>query len=185
MQLFNATIEGWETVEEEKKQFIKGVNVATRKALVYVSSELVAKLQQHIQTDVYNAYTPRVYKRRSDNPSLGLPLPDKAYFYTPIPNNGRLEFEYLPSGDHQNPDWVTRHGDELIRQLQNGYKYITEIEGEEVTKEVPARPFWDNFFEEQMNGGLTSAFINGMLMQQISVQKEHNDFKPDQPDPNL
>ena len=118
-------------------------------ALGVVGSEMTVGLQRHVMEDWYYVYKPYVYKRRTDDPSLGTPLGDGANISSEVSGHS-LTFTYTPTGEHQNGAWSDRHGDELIEWIQEGGTGI------------PPRPFWNNFLEEQRNGEIMNAFILGM-----------------------
>ncbi len=131
--------------ETEKKFIEKQIPVA----LDMVGAEMKANLQTHIMDDWYHRYSPKQYKRRTDLAALGTALGDEKNMT--VERRGQfLYFDYSPTGEHQNDAWHDRDGDELIAWIQQG------------SGEIPPRPFWNNFLEEQKNGGIIGSFIGGM-----------------------
>lgn len=120
-------------------------------ALEGVGSEMIRDLQEHIHQDWYEPWKPRVYKRRTDNPSLGTPLGSEKNISVSVINN-RLDFVYAPSGEYGGKGFDdVRNGDELITALQTG---------KDLWGEPPPRPFWNNFVEEQKNEKIMQNFAN-------------------------
>ena len=140
-----------------------------------VGSELIKDLQSHIEKDVYDAYDPRAYPRRKDNPKFGTSLVDKKNFYA-MAKGEYLEFNYYPDGTHRGTrkdtlgyaDSESRtdgdipikpnpvHGDVLINRIQTGKGYDWNADNPD--DGPPPRPFWNNFVEEEFNGKLVQHF---------------------------
>lgn len=121
-------------------------------ALEHVGREMQLNLIKHIEKDVYAKYSPQDYERRSENNSLGLPLTSRENIMT-ITKGNNLTFRYVPTGQYKGEgSWKIRHGDELIKAIETG-----ELEGD-----APKRPFFQNFIDEQLYGGIMNSFIDGM-----------------------
>lgn len=154
----NVKIEG---LDEEIKDEIAKIEKDIPIALEGVGSGMIRDLQEHIQQDWYEPWQPKVYKRRTDNPSLGTPLgSDKNMSVYVDKFTKSLGFVYDPTGWHEigilHNGWYPpeegfrRDGNELIESIQTG-----RLEGG-----PPPRPFWNNFVEEQKNEKIIENFIN-------------------------
>ena len=146
-------------------------------AMPNVVNDAQDTLKRHIDKDVYSAYTPTVYKRRSDNESYGTPL-NNMLMYTkeisPVGGNvgGKLvvtsRLYYNPTGVHTVKKWSSSgsskkgilnvDGNDLINRIEKkspGYNWGNDI--------VPARPFWQEFVTEMVQGGeFEKAFVSEM-----------------------
>lgn len=120
-------------------------------ALEGVGSEMIRDLQEHIQQDWYKPWQPKVYKRRTDNPSLGTPLGSVENISVSVKGKV-LDFDYTPTGEYKGTGFEEeRNGDELITSLQTGKGLWGNLE---------PRPFWNYFVEEQKNEKIMQSFIN-------------------------
>ena len=112
-------------------------------------------LKRHIVKDVYEAYSPTVYKRRSKNSSLGTPLSDMDAYSTVIEPaggnvNGNLQVTsrlvYNPQGGHKVQKWHDQDYNSLIGRIEKkspAYTWGNDI--------VPERPFWQEFISEMID----------------------------------
>lgn len=128
-----------------------------KKALTEVNADMQDLLKKHIETDVYKAYKPKVYERRSKGTSLGTPLSNMqgnvAFEATeaqvaPQGVGAQTRFQYLPTGEHSVQAWSGTDGDALIGRIERKsppYDWGNE--------KIPERPFLQNFFEELIEGG--------------------------------
>lgn len=149
MSFFSVAISGLESIDEDFQAEEKKIERQIPSALHFVGSEMIVNLKKHIYEDWYKKYTPKVYERRTDDPSLGQGL--RSLDYMDVQVSGKdLLFTYEPSGEHAEEIWHTRDGDDLITFLQVGTDYM------------PPRPFWNNFVGEQRDGGIMEAFMRGM-----------------------
>ena len=126
-------------------------------------------LKRHIWEDVYSesVYSPKVYERRSDNPSLGTPLDNMAenvVLIKPTGGNagGQLQLTaklyYRPQGGHKVKKWNTASYDALIGRIEKKSPAYTYDNGG-----IPPRPFWQNFVKEMVeNGELEQAFVRAL-----------------------
>lgn len=127
-------------------------------------------LKKHIDKDVYDAYEPVVYKRRSDDHKYGISLGAQVYsepFTKVIPatnfnSGGRLGFTariwFNPSGEHKVKKWNTASGNDLIGRIEKKSPAYTWGQDE-----VPARPFWQRFIDEMVGGGeFENSFVDAM-----------------------
>ncbi len=179
--MFKSEIEGWEEVQKELDNFKTKIDKGIVGGLKVVNNELVVSLQKHIQEDVYDEYAPKAYPRRKNNPKFGRPIISEENMFPKI-YKGTLVFSYLPDGSHSGKykdtlSWETKgkfatpnadkaaeypikpnpvHGDDLIKRIETGKGYDWEYHG-------GARPFWQNFTKEQIEGGaLERSFVKGM-----------------------
>ena len=162
MSFFKVTITGLDTIDEDFELESRKIEKAFPHALHYVGSEMIANLRKHIFEDWYQQYTPTLYQRRTDDPSLGQGLMSLDYMDAQI-QGSQMQFIYEPSGDHANAAYHTRDGDKLIEFLQVG------AEG------IPPRPFWNFFVEEQKNSGIMEAFMRGMKPYEVIPEGGEND----------
>lgn len=144
-----------EDLKNEKAALDKKINYA----LLQVGVEMQTDLQNILQSDWYDRYKPVTYQRRTDNPSLGTPLGSDNNFEKYVVRQS-LEFTFEPTGTHANPLWTERSGDSLIAWIQREHNYVDE-DGE-VVRMIPSRPFWNNFLDTQMDGGIMEKFIKAM-----------------------
>ena len=117
-------------------------------ALERVGAEMQASLVQHLRDDWYMGYTPEVYMRRTDFPSLGKSIMHESTMDIHV-NGNSLEFNYTPEA----PRWKPFGGNALIGTIQTG----------DLFGNPPPRPFWNNFVNEMANGGIKNAFAEAML----------------------
>ena len=109
---------------------------------------MVDALKNTINSEVYAKYSPKQYLRRSENPSLGTPLIDiEANSDITITNN-EIVINYEPTGEHDNLNWWSRDGDDLINWISTSHDGI------------PARPFMDEYSNLMLQGnGLEDGFV--------------------------
>lgn len=139
-------------------------------ALNAVGSEMIKSLQEHIETDWYNAWQPSVYIRRTDVLSYGTPLGSIKNMDVQVLGKRTLDFTYSPTGEYKGPYFEhDRDGDELIESIQTG-----RLEGE-----PPPRPFWNNFVEEQKNGAIMNTFSAYMRKHAMVLEGGEKDLQFD------
>lgn len=163
------TITGIEGTEEILPEIENKLKRPINQALNYVGSEMIANLQEHIKEDWYEPWgEPLVYKRRTDDISLGTPLGAEANMDSTV-RKQQLIFTYEPSGEHENSNWNNHNGDDLIRMIQEndgwtpGWKPKLDKQGRMIMK----RPFWNNFVEDQANEKIAQNFAYGMPDHQV------------------
>ncbi|MEG1757790.1 MAG: hypothetical protein RR235_04950 [Oscillospiraceae bacterium] len=164
MKLF-CTVEGLETLDADMEAINARVRAAAAEAMPFLAERLKESLRRHIDTDVYGAYSPKEYPRRSHNPEFGTPLNDvETNTLTVVRMNGVL-LDYKPSGAHSGTTadlspysaWYDAddprplvpnpaNGDELVRRIESGNGY--DWGGFDM-----ARPFFGQFVTEQIEGG--------------------------------
>ena len=126
--------------EKIKQQF----NAALGQAYGYLENGMAACLVEHIGNDVYLAYPePEVYVRRWRKNGGLLDL-DSNLKKGGAADEARIEYD--PSG--YSPQWENpADGDELIRRIESKNPQY------EWKKDMPARPFFQNFVYEMIEGG--------------------------------
>lgn len=171
------TVSGFESVYDDLSDIMRELNNQIDVALIMVGSEMIHNLQEHIQEDVYEAYSPKRYPRRSENPRFGRSLIDDSLENMRANvKNSRLDFYYTPTGAHSGtmgdvlnasdfdftPNGAAKplkphpvHGNDLIKLIQSGEGYDWDVK-------VGARPFWDRFVDEQLNDKILNTFIANM-----------------------
>ena len=187
-RLFECTVD-WngDNLEYDVGMAIGEIENNLTPVLENVGAELINDLQKHIERDVYAKYSPISYPRRRDFPRFGTPLTSIKNFSTKVSNElntATLEFDYSPDGTHKGqkkdaldydeeidekrnggktgnrplkPNPV--HGDALIRRIETG-------EGYDWKSDVPARPFWDKFITQEMQGGGIRRYFNTYMSNQ-------------------
>lgn len=145
-------------------------------ALNAIGSEMMLNLKRHIQEDFYNMYSPVAYRRRYDENGLL----DDNNMDAEILGKRTLHFTYNPQGlpmgklkdslnwsedleeylksQHKTGETPffanARNGDDLIVWGQTAHDIGK--------KHIPARPFWNNFVEEQKNEKIMQTFATYM-----------------------
>ena len=139
-------------------------------------------LKKHIDEDVYDAYEPVVYMRRSKKAEYGISLGAQVYMdaYTrtippaSIRAGGKLGFTariwYHPDGSHKVNRWSSHPNTEIPSWINNvdDSELISRIEKKSPAYnwgqgKVPPRPFWQQFVDEMVDGGeFEKSFVNAM-----------------------
>ena len=167
------TVSGLESIDQDLEAELGKIQVAAQSAMTNVARETAYVLKSHIEHDVYDAYTPKVYQRRSKDPGLGRPLSDiKSYFTAHVhPLSAGVwagvDMYYQPKGEHTVSAWADADGNDLIRRIEENnppYKWPpTPVE----------RPFWQNFVTEMTNSGkFGELFAASMLVQGYNVESK-------------
>lgn len=156
--MLNFIISGIESITGDFEAITPRINKAVSAGLNAVSSDMKAALKRHIELDVYSAYDPIDYLRRSENPSYGTPLNSDENIGATVSDN-TLIFGYVPTGEHSLYDDEGLDNDELIKviSLAEGYQWYVK------KRKIPARPFWNNFISEIIQGGQAEiSFVGGI-----------------------
>lgn len=153
MSFFNVSVVGTNTIQRDLETELKNIENQSNLALNNIGAEMVNTLQKFINEVWYKGYKPKVYKRRTDGAG-GTPIGSRENMDYKV-SKRQLYFSYEPTGEHINPKWSNRNGDKLIEHIQQGLNDYTE-------KEIPPRPFWNDFIEEEQFE-LFSTFKNAML----------------------
>ena len=173
--MFDFKLIGADSISKEYKAFNTKVFTATQSGLMAVGSELTKQLQKHIQTEVYNAYSPADYKRRVEYGG-GIPIISAENMDLHIKGMS-LTFTYEPSGKNANYQ-TSRYvdGDRLIEAIENSnYTWAG-------TGDIPKRPFWNSFVDEMVgvNGQAETILVKTMNQAQPDLQvKKDGQIQPD------
>ncbi len=169
MSFFNVKIEGLDSLDKDFEKHQKAIKDQIPIALGVVGSEMVKDLQAIIEGYFYKSYTPSHYQRSGEMKD------SSAMDYAPKGNE--LTFTYEPETGHSGLDeWVQdkpvkgnfslpRSSDDLIIWGQHSHFDGTD-------HEIPARPFWNLFLDQQANEKILDNFARGMLPKYQIVQEE-------------
>lgn len=141
----------------------------TENGLNYVGAGMIPSLQNHLWRDWYYAWQPKVYQRRTDDGGIGggIGRPLGSYLNMDYDSEpGTMEFRYEPTGEHFVDAWHTNDGDEIIEMIQYPYNRWTWIPKH---SHAPQRMFWNNFVDDQINGGIITSFARGMLPEFVVI----------------
>lgn len=153
-----------ETIEEQSKAIKKQIP----KALQYVGAEMKVNLQKHIYEDWYLQYTPSVYKRRTDNPNLGIPIGSDKNISINV-NEKQIEFDFSPDLYNKEFSPLNYSSDRMITWIQQTHEIFGVL--------IPPRPFWNNFLNEENNGATIAAFIKGMKPLDVTEDESDKDLE--------
>lgn len=163
--MFDFKLTGADSIKKEYKAFNTKVYKGVQAGLTAVGSELTKQLQKHIQTDVYDAYTPQSYMRRIDYGG-GTPIISAKNMDLQL-NKMSLTFSYEPSGRNTRyPNSKFVDGDKLINAIENSdYTW-------KGTEHIPERHFWNNFVDDMVgvSGQAERVFVKGMNTAQPDLQ---------------
>lgn len=133
--MLNFKLEGLNAIDKEYKKEIKKIDNAIPAGLVSVGEDLCESLQQHVEKDVYGKYSPKSYVRTGE-------MADLNNMNVSI-NGSILDFEYRFRTE-SNPPYF-ENSDDVIRAIQDS-EYLWDV-GQ---MNIPKRPFWDEFYAEQI-----------------------------------
>lgn len=151
------TVTGLESLDKDLAVILAQFQCAANRTLDELNSAMLNTLARHIEKDVYDesVYYPKVYKRRSENFSLGTPLNNVSVNAKPLVDHMRAGIDYQPTGEHAvkkwggvEGRWGRADGDRLIARIEKLSPPYTWGQDK-----VPARPFWQNFVTEMVEGG--------------------------------
>lgn len=146
-------------------------------ALKVIGEQMCIALAESAEKIVYDAYTPKRYPRRGDNPRFGKGIADQALDVHPEVSGNKLTFTYNPYGTHEGfmsdmkgywdipsgkrpkPGLLIKpypvYGDDLIRRLETGKGYDWKVK-------IPPRPFWTDFVQKQRDDHIINYFMYAM-----------------------
>lgn len=193
----------WEgDIQKEFEENLFAIDRAVDYGLSSVDISMRYSLLEHIQHDVYDAYTPSAYPRRSDpgGETFGRPLNDLENMDSHKSQIGKdyvYVFLYYPSGSHSgkirdakdyknekgqtNPQYVGRDDYPIKPHPLHGDALIERIQTANydwnLKKKIQSgalggRPFWNNFVDEQRNGMLFAAFEDGFSGRGFDLVRE-------------
>ena len=161
MAEFGVKIEasGFEEAEREARLVFSAAKARELSNAVY--ADMKEALEIHIRSDVYKAYDPKQYKRRSDDPRRGISLAESVVDDRYTKQIGPFDYtigyavaglSYEPTGEHTETwRWSDTSGDELIGRIERkDPPYNWEPKK---GPKIPERPFWQLFVEEMIEGG--------------------------------
>lgn len=160
MSFFEVKIEGLDSLEKDFEDHKKAIQKQIPIALGVVGSEMANDLKALVEGYFYKGYSPKHYQRS------GAMKDDASMTY--LPQGNELTFTYTPETKHSGLDaWVQdkpvdgkfplpRDPDDLIIWGQ-----MSHFDGTD--HEIPARPFWNLFLEQQGNEKILDNFARGML----------------------
>lgn len=176
--VLNVNVSGEESLDKELEEFLDQVQTAVNRTLTRAASLMYETLKKRIDTDVYGAFQPNTYLRRSDNPSFGIPLNDvnanSLPIYDPVTRQGnrfggRVGLDYKPSGansattadlDPYNAYYDADNPRQLLKperpHTMDGDDLVRRIEtGQGYTwrRKPGKREFWQNFVNELVDDG--------------------------------
>lgn len=148
-------ISGLESIDKDFEDLTGRVNKAMAAAMPGLRDEMVERLKQKIIDQVYKKWTPKEYERRLDHPNLGPSLIDESVIKAVPQGDDGMELTYEPRGEQyqwENP----RDGDALIERIETGRGY-------EWDKHPGKRPFWNDFVNDLIEGGIAEkTIVDGM-----------------------
>lgn len=161
---------GFETIEKETKLILNAKVSKEISNAVY--ADMKDALEEHIRDDVYShaIYEPKTYLRRSEHRDMGVSLREAVSNKEYTQQIGPFDYatmdwvaglSYEPTGEHENAEWNGVHGDALIGRIEKKeppYQYEPKK-----GKEIPKRPFWQNFIEELIEGGRLERTVEAEL----------------------
>lgn len=176
------SVSGIDGLDKDFQAFQQKLGEQVQGAVAAMEAPLKDDLALHIEHDVYDAYTPKEYPRRRDNPDFGIPLIDMDANVTYYNKGAGFTFSYMPDGSHSGttadlpiesdnydayhaepikPNPV--HGDKLIERIETGRGYDWKFKGKGPGK----REFWQKFVNEEMDGRMAQHFANAMRAQGV------------------
>lgn len=165
--MFKFTVKGIDSIDKDYQKQLKRINRAIPAGLAIVRDELVEGLQQHVENDVYAAYKPKDYERTGA-------MADDSSIITSVKGNV-LDFEYR--FDTQSEPPYFEDSDDVISAIQDS-SYLWNV----AERKIPKRPFWDNFYNEQIvDGKADEALASGMnaYMPDLEAKGERGAIIPD------
>lgn len=162
------TASGFEEIEQEAKRLFTASVARELSNAVY--ADMKDALQEHIRDDVYAAYTPKEYIRRSKDPSMGTSLRASVENESYTQQIGPFDYStgevvaglsYEPTGEHENWKWTDLDGDKLIGRIEKKEPpYNWEPKK---GPKIPERQFWQLFVEEMIEGGRFARTVESEL----------------------
>lgn len=176
-------------LDKDLNNEVDKINEQIPKALEYVGSEMQTSLIKHLDEDFYNKYSPVAYRRRYDKGLRNIENIDVNV------KEKNLIFSYMPKGEPQGTlknslNW----NDNLEEWLKSVHKtadtpFFSRVHNDddlivwaqkkhEIGQyQISARPFWNNFVEEQKNGAIMSSFVVGMSpYSMVMLDRNGNDL---------
>ena len=135
----SATVTG---LDEDMAAMEQRFAAALTGALPALKDDMAQCLAEHVQKDVYDQFTPTEYQRRGDDGGLA-DIEGNAAF---VLGADSVSMDYQPSGESEQVRYPL-NGDALIGRIEHlNPEY-------DWTRKPPARPFFENFVTELIEGG--------------------------------
>lgn len=143
MGVFKASATGKITgLDADLEKLKQQLNAALGRTYGVLEDIMEDCLASHIEADVYSKYDPQDYIRRKGSGGLS----DLNAYLKKGGSADEARVEYTPSG--ASSQWENPvDGDELIRRIESKTPQY------EWKKDMPARPFFQNFVSEMIEGG--------------------------------
>lgn len=133
--MFRVEVSGLDSLDKDYEEQLQTIDKAIPAGLSVVGNEMAAALQRHVKNDVYAAYKPKSYKRTGE-------MGDISNMTSTIDKSSNtLAFEYRFGTESARPYF--KDSDQVIAAVQDS-DYLWNVGN----REIPERPFWDNFFNE-------------------------------------
>lgn len=148
--MFKVEVSGLDSLDKDYEEQLQTIDKAIPAGLSVVGNEMAAALQRHVKNDVYAAYKPKSYKRTGEMGDISNTTStiDKA--------SNTLAFEYRFGTESARPYF--KDSDQVIAAVQDS-DYLWNVGN----REIPERPFWDNFFNELFSDNrVDEYFASGM-----------------------
>lgn len=181
--LLNIQINADGLLESDLKAFQTELAKEVEKAMDDVGEDMRDALAQHIETDVYDKFSPREYERRGDDGGL-IAQARTAKIY----NHGAgVTMEYKPDGSHpKESEWrehgvVPAHGDDLIGRIE---KWNPRYSFPPRKRRLPKRPFWQKFVSEMVDDGMLEHFFANAMRRQGEEITEDGQITREEKDGN-
>ena len=133
--MFRVEVSGLDSLDKDYEEQLQTIDKAIPAGLSVVGNEMAAALQRHVKNDVYAAYKPKSYKRTGE-------MGDISNMTSTIDKSSNtLAFEYRFGTESARPYF--KDSDQVIAAVQDS-DYLWNVGN----REIPERPFWNNFFNE-------------------------------------
>lgn len=148
--MFRVEVSGLDSLDKDYEEQLQTIDKAIPAGLSVVGNEMAAALQRHVKNDVYAAYKPKSYKRTGE-------MGDISNMTSTIDKSSNtLAFEYRFGTESARPYF--KDSDQVIAAVQDS-DYLWNVGN----REIPERPFWDNFFNELFSDNrVDEYFASGM-----------------------
>lgn len=148
--MFKVEVSGLDSLDKDYEEQLQTIGKAIPAGLSVVGNEMAAALQRHVKNDVYAAYKPKSYKRTGE-------MGDISNMTSTIDKSSNtLAFEYRFGTESARPYF--KGSDQVIAAVQDS-DYLWNVGN----REIPERPFWDNFFNELFSDNrVDEYFASGM-----------------------
>lgn len=156
--MFKVEVSGIDSLDKDYEEQLQTIDKAIPAGLSVVGNEMAAALQRHVKNDVYAAYKPKSYKRTGE-------MGDISNMTSTIDKTSNtLAFEYRFGTESARPYF--KDSDQVIAAIQDS-DYLWNVSN----RDIPKRPFWDNFFNELFSDNrVDEYFARGMNQAEPELQ---------------